>query len=57
MPVWFVFGVQSSAKRTVPRGVADADGAALADGTDDGGTLTAAVGAAADDAVGAGLAA
>ena len=34
MPVWFVFGVQSSASRTVPSGVTDADGdaTALADG-------------------------
>jgi hypothetical protein len=55
--VWFVFGVQSSAKRTVPSGVTDADGAALADATADGDAPAAAPGAAAADAFGAWLAA
>ena len=31
--MWFVFGVQSSASRTVPSGATDADRAAVAEGT------------------------
>ena len=35
-PVWFVFGVQSSASRTVPSGACEADAAGEADGAADG---------------------